>query len=148
MLSDLGATTVLAVDIPDVHRPGLESQLARGEIRLHKWFDGRGLMRGVTIDKYRGSSHDSRMRHLKITSTGIVVPSADKGRSKKGASAKKAPKASKKHEEAKPEPSKQPPSEEDLPPPPDDLNQQQAATDKDMKSVRTAPEESRGGGGQ
>ena len=147
MLSDLGATTMLAVDIPDIYRPGLESQLARGEIRLHKWFDGRGLRRGVTIDKYRGSSHDSRMRHLKITSTGIVVPSADKGRSKKGASAKKGPKTEEKRKVVQPEPSKQPPSEEDLPPPPDDLNQQQAATDKDMKSVKTAPEESRGGGG-
>ncbi|MGB2826336.1 MAG: ATPase domain-containing protein [Thermoplasmata archaeon] len=147
MLSDLGTTTVLAVDIPEVHRPGLESQLARGEIRLHKWFDGRGLMRGVTIDKYRGSSHDSRMRHLKITSTGIVVPSADKGRSKKGASAKNDPEAGEKHEVVKPEPSKQQPSEEDLPPPPDDLNQQQVATDKRLKSVRTTSGESRGGGG-
>ncbi|MCJ2512396.1 MAG: hypothetical protein LN409_03460 [Candidatus Thermoplasmatota archaeon] len=145
MLSDLGATTVLAVDIPDVHRPGLESQLARGEIRLHKWFDGRGLMRGVTIDKYRGSSHDSRMRHLKITSTGIVVPSAGKGRSKKDASAKKGPKAGKKHEAAKPEPSKQPPSEEDLPPPPDDFNQQQTTTDNTRKRTGTISGKSRGG---
>lgn len=148
MLSDLGATTVLAVDIPEVHRPGLESQLARGEIRLHKWFDGRGLMRGVTIDKYRGSSHDSRMRHLKITSTGIVVPSADRGRSKKGTSAKNDPEAGEKHEVVQSEPSKQQPSEEDLPPPPDDLNQQQVATDKRLKSVRTTSGESRGGGGR
>ncbi|HIH01556.1 TPA: hypothetical protein HA259_05730 [Thermoplasmata archaeon] len=85
MLSDLGATSILTVDIPDVHRPGLESQLARGEIRLHKWFDGRGLMRGVTIEKYRGSSHDSRMRHMKITSVVMVVPGADSQKGKKRA---------------------------------------------------------------
>ncbi len=82
-LSDLGATSVLTAQIPEVYRPGIESQLARGEIRLHKWFDGRGLMRGVTIEKYRGSSHDSRMRHMKITQNGIVVPKAEGGRRKK-----------------------------------------------------------------
>ncbi len=144
MLSDLGATTVLAVDIPDVHRPGLESQLARGEIRLHKWFDGRGLMRGVTIDKYRGSSHDSRMRHLKLTPTGIVVPSAGKGRSKKGASTKKGPKAEEKREVVLPETSKQQSSEED-PPPPDDFNQQQTTTDNTRKRTGTTSGKSSGG---
>jgi len=143
MLSDLGATTVLAVDIPEVHRPGLESQLARGEIRLHKWFDGRGLMRGVTIDKYRGSSHDSRMRHLKLTSTGIVVPSADKGRRKKGASTKKGPKAEEKREVVQPEPSKQQSSED--PPPPDDFNQQQTTTDNTRKRTGATSRKSRGG---
>lgn len=146
MLSDLGTTTVLAVDIPDVHRPGLESQLARGEIRLHKWFDGRGLMRGVTIDKYRGSSHDCRMRHLKITSTGIVVPSDGRGSGKKGASAKEKEKPRRKHVGKRPEPLKRQPSEEDLPPPPDDFNQRQAATNGTPKIVRTSSGWSRGGG--
>lgn len=147
MLSDLGATTLLAVDIPDIHRPGLESQLARGEIRLHKWFDGRGLMRGVTVDKYRGSSHDFRMRHLKITSTGIVVPSADRGRSGKSASAKEEPEAGQKHKAVRSEPSKQESSEED-PPPPDDFNRQQAATDRTLKRVRTNFRNPRGGEGR
>jgi len=108
---------VLTVQIPEVFRPGIESQLARGEIRLHKWFDGRGLMRGVTIEKYRGSSHDSRMRHLKITQTGIVVPMAEGGKRKKSS----APEES--------EPEKEPKASEDaglekkeelpLPPPPE-----------------------------
>ncbi|HUS56926.1 MAG TPA: hypothetical protein VMY17_02790, partial [Thermoplasmata archaeon] len=55
------------------YRPDVESQFSRGEIRLHKWFDGRGLMRGVNIEKYRGSSHDETMRRFKIASDGIVV---------------------------------------------------------------------------
>ncbi len=148
MLSDLGATTVLTVDIPEVHKPGLESQLARGEIRLHKWFDGRGMMRGVTIEKYRGSSHDSRMRHLKITSTGIVVPSADKGRGKKSAPAEKEAKVEQKREAEQSESPKQQPREEDLPPPPDDFDQQQAATGETPKEVRTSSETYRGGGEQ
>lgn len=149
MLSDLGATSILTVDIPDVHRPGLESQLARGEIRLHKWFDGRGLMRGVTIEKYRGSSHDSRMRHLKIATEGMVVPGMDSGKKKKHSQekdekeaplpqeqkhpqkgpearppepAKSEPKPAHKPAEKKPAaPPPKPPPEEDLPPPPNDM---------------------------
>jgi KaiC/GvpD/RAD55 family RecA-like ATPase len=144
MLSDLGSTTILTVDIPDVHRPGLESQLARGEIRLHKWFDGRGLMRGVTIEKYRGSSHDSRMRHLKITPSGIVVPEADQPRGRKRplkadssaeagpqktpeakpdvpkAETKPEPKPEATPEQKEPAPPSTPP-EEELPPPPNDM---------------------------
>ena len=82
-LSDLGATVILTVHVPEIPRRGIESQLARGEIRLHKWFDGRGLMRGVTIEKYRGSSHDSKMRHLKISQSGMAVPLSTGGRKKK-----------------------------------------------------------------
>jgi len=117
-LSDLGATSILTVQIPEIARPDIESQLARGEIRLHKWFDGRGLMRGVTIEKYRGSSHDSRMRHLKITQNGIVVPKAEGGKRKKSAapSSEKGPeKEPKTSEDAKVEKKEELP----LPPPPE-----------------------------
>jgi KaiC/GvpD/RAD55 family RecA-like ATPase len=117
MLSDLGATSLLTVEIPDVYRPGLESQLSRGEIRLHKWFDGRGLMRGATIEKYRGSSHDSRMRHLKITSTGIVVPGADQGHKRKRSPKKSEPEP---EEPGAPAAPVEQPKDNGLPPPPDD----------------------------
>lgn len=101
MLSDLGVTSLLAVEVPEISRPGIESQLARGEIRLHRWFDGRGLMRGVTIEKYRGSSHESRMRHMKFTSNGVAVTGS--GRSKSKSKPKREPE--KKETEAKePEP--------------------------------------------
>ncbi len=73
LLSDIGVTTLMTMHVPEVSRPDVESQFARGEIRLHKWFDGRGLMRGVTIEKYRGSSHDERMRNFKIDTDGIIV---------------------------------------------------------------------------
>lgn len=73
LLSDMGTTSLLTVHLPEVPKPDIESQMARGEIRLHKWFDGRGLMRGVTIEKYRGSSHDYRLRAMKITSEGLVI---------------------------------------------------------------------------
>ncbi|MCJ7607501.1 MAG: AAA family ATPase [Thermoplasmata archaeon] len=73
IFSDIGVTTIMTMHVPEVYRPDVESQFSRGEIRLHKWFDGRGLMRGVNIEKYRGSSHDETMRRFKIASDGIVV---------------------------------------------------------------------------
>lgn len=73
LMSDLGITTILTVNLPEVSKPEAEAHMARGEIRLHKWFNGRGLIRGVTVEKYRGSSHDCKMRLMKITDNGISV---------------------------------------------------------------------------
>ncbi len=73
VLSDLGVTCLVTVQLPEIAKSDFEAHMARGEIRLHKWIDGRGLMRGITIEKYRGSSHDHRLRPLKITDEGIVI---------------------------------------------------------------------------
>lgn len=123
LLSDLGITTVLTVQLPEVSNPDAESLMARGELRLHKWFDGKGLVRGVTIEKYRGSPHDSSMRTLKLSDDGLSVRiSAPRKRSehRKGAGAEK-PKG---QEAPAKEPS--PPSDdagakpkEEMPPPPE-----------------------------
>jgi KaiC/GvpD/RAD55 family RecA-like ATPase len=164
MLSDLGATALLTVDIPDVHRPGLESQLARGEIRLHKWFDGRGLMRGVTIEKYRGSSHDSRMRHLKITTSGMIVPGADQAKGKKRPSKvdskegsgqtggpvakpepKAAPKPMPKHDpEPKPKTEVKPEEKSPLPAPPTPPDEELPPPPNDVADIVNKPPESGG----
>lgn len=76
LLSDLGVTCIMTVHLPEVSKPDVEMHMARGEIRLHKWLDGRGLMRGVTIEKYRGSSHDHNLRIMKIGPGGVTVKSA------------------------------------------------------------------------
>ncbi len=73
LLSDLGVTAILTVQLPEISKPDVEVHVARGEIRLHKWFDGRGMMRGITVEKFRGSSHDHRLRMMKISSSGIDV---------------------------------------------------------------------------
>lgn len=73
LLSDLGITAVLTVQLPELSRPDAESHMSRGEIRIHKWFDGKGLQRGVTVEKFRGSSHDSVMRPLKLSDNGLSV---------------------------------------------------------------------------
>ena len=150
-LSDLGVTSLLAVEVPEISRPGIESQLARGEIRLHRWFDGRGLMRGVTVEKYRGSSHESRMQHMKFTPGGVEVTGSGKPRGKPKTEPKPKPekvgeardaKGAEKTPEvsvvsgktepkpvgetvatpAKDEPRKEPQEEPPLPPPPPDMD--------------------------
>jgi len=73
LLSDLGVTTLATVQLPEIAKPDVEAHMARGEIRLQKWLDGRGLVRGITIEKYRGSCHDSQIRSMKITADGISV---------------------------------------------------------------------------
>jgi len=73
LLSDLGVTSILTVQLPEISKPDIETHVARGEIRLHKWIDGRGLMRGITVEKYRGSTHDHRLRTMKIASDGIMI---------------------------------------------------------------------------
>lgn len=73
LLSDIGVTCIVTVQLPEISKPDVEAHVARGEVRLHKWFDGRGLMRGVTIEKYRGSAHDNELRQLRIGAQGIVV---------------------------------------------------------------------------
>jgi len=76
LMSDLGVTSLLTVQLPEIAKPDVEVHMSRGEIRLHKWIDGRGLMRGVTVEKYRGSNHDDRLRPMKITYEGVVVKMA------------------------------------------------------------------------
>jgi len=73
LLSDIGVTCIVTVQLPEISKPDVEAHVARGEIRLHKWFDGRGMMRGVTIEKYRGSAHDNELRQMRIGQQGIVV---------------------------------------------------------------------------
>lgn len=76
VLSDLGVTSFVTVQLPEIPKSDVEAHMARGEIRLHKWFDGRGLMRGITVEKYRGSSHDQRLRPIKIGKGGISIKKA------------------------------------------------------------------------
>jgi KaiC/GvpD/RAD55 family RecA-like ATPase len=73
VLADLGVTCIVTVQLPEIPRTEVEGHMARGEIRLHKWIEGRGLMRGVTVEKYRGSFHDHRLRPMKLTDQGMVI---------------------------------------------------------------------------
>lgn len=73
LLSDLGVTSLLTVQLAEVSKPDVEAHMSRGEIMLHKWFNGRGMMRGVTVEKFRGSYHDQRLRNMRITDQGMEI---------------------------------------------------------------------------
>ena len=90
VLSDLGVTCLVTVQLPEIAKTDVEAHMARGEIRLHKWIDGRGLMRGITIEKFGGSSHDQRLRPLKITHEGLAIKMPVQQSERMGASAAKA----------------------------------------------------------
>ena len=74
-LSELEATCLL---VSERLKPAVietEFFLARGEIRFHKWLDGNVIRRAISIEKYRGSRFDDRIRPITITNAGITVDS-------------------------------------------------------------------------
>ncbi len=129
LLSDIGVTSILTVHLPEISRPDVEIHMSRGEIRLHKWYDGRGLIRGVTVEKYRGSMHDHRLRMIKIGSTGVVVKSPPSEKRTRPAG---------EHEDAEPD---------DLPPPPEDLDQEKAPAPATAPDKPSEPGPGNAGGG-
>ena len=72
-LAELEATSLLVSE--RLNRNVLETEffLARGEIRFHKWVDGSVIRRAASIDKFRGSAFDDRLRPMSIGEQGIVV---------------------------------------------------------------------------
>ena len=66
-------TSLLTVELPEEGVAPPESFLARGEIRLHRLRDETGIKRFISIEKYKGSSHDEFVYPFEIHSPGIVV---------------------------------------------------------------------------
>ncbi len=72
-LAEMNVTALLTVETPEDGKIEFENMLARGEIRLQKVRDGETLRRTVSIEKFKGSSHDSYVRPINITEKGIEV---------------------------------------------------------------------------
>jgi KaiC/GvpD/RAD55 family RecA-like ATPase len=72
-LTDLRTTTILTVESPleDVESP--ERMLSRGEIRLFRWELDNSTVRAVGVEKFRGSSHDTRLHPYRIGPRGIDI---------------------------------------------------------------------------
>ena len=72
-LAELEATSLLVSE--RLNRTILETEffLARGEIRFHKWLDGSVIRRAVSVEKFRGSAFDDRLRPMTIGDQGLVV---------------------------------------------------------------------------
>jgi circadian clock protein KaiC len=77
-LSESGVTALLVADLPDFAKLEIETFLCRGEVRLHKVMSSTKIERFVTVEKFRGSGHDTLPRPMTITKAGIGVASTKK----------------------------------------------------------------------
>lgn len=75
-LTESGVTSLLTLELPEEGEVPPEAFLARGEIRLHKLRDESGIKRFVSIEKYKGSSHEEFVYPFEITNNGIVIQAA------------------------------------------------------------------------
>ncbi|MFA5895381.1 MAG: ATPase domain-containing protein [Thermoplasmata archaeon] len=72
-LAESKVTSLLTVELPEEGEVPAEAFLARGEIRLHKLRDESGIRRFVSVEKYKGSSHDDFVYPFDITNAGVGV---------------------------------------------------------------------------
>ncbi|HLE54687.1 MAG TPA: ATPase domain-containing protein [Thermoplasmata archaeon] len=72
-LAESKVTSLLTVELPEEGEVPPEAFLARGEVRLHKLRDESGIRRFVSIEKYKGSSHDDFVYPFEITNGGMSV---------------------------------------------------------------------------
>ena len=77
-LSEANLTCLLVTDVPDYASVEPEIFISRGEIRLHRIMTGTKIERCITIEKMRGSAHDTVPRPLTIAREGIQVKSGKK----------------------------------------------------------------------
>lgn len=77
-LSESCVTSFVITDVPDPSRLEPETFICRGEIRLHKRMVTSKMDRCVTIEKFRGSAHDTLPRPMSISDKGITVDSSKK----------------------------------------------------------------------
>lgn len=76
-VSEANLTSLLVTDVPDPTSLEPEVFLSRGVVKFHKFMVSSKTERFVSVEKFRGSAHDTMPRPLKITKSGIVVE-ADK----------------------------------------------------------------------
>jgi KaiC/GvpD/RAD55 family RecA-like ATPase len=72
-LAEMNVTALLTVETPEDGKIEFENMLARGEIRLQKVREGDILKRTISIEKFKGSTHDSYVHPMTFTEKGIEV---------------------------------------------------------------------------
>jgi len=75
-LTEEKVTALLTVETAGETDVPPESFLARGEVRLHRVRDDSGIRRFVSIQKFKGSSHEEMIYPMEITEKGLVVQTA------------------------------------------------------------------------
>ncbi len=77
-LSESNVTCLVITDVPDPTAVEPEIFVSRGEIRLHRLMTGTKMERCITIEKMRGSSHDTVPRPVTIAKEGLQVAAGKK----------------------------------------------------------------------
>ncbi|MBN1678324.1 MAG: hypothetical protein JW880_07280 [Candidatus Thermoplasmatota archaeon] len=77
-ISESSVTALVITDLPDPTELEPEIFICRGEIRLHKRLISNKIDRWVTIEKFRGSAHDTVPRPVTISETGLSVDRSKK----------------------------------------------------------------------
>lgn len=72
-ISESSVTALIITDLPDPAELEPEMFICRGEIRLHKRLISNRIDRWVTVEKLRGSAHDTVPRPCAITESGLSV---------------------------------------------------------------------------
>lgn len=77
-LAESKVTSILTLELPEEGDVPPEAFLARGELRLHKLRDETGIRRFISVEKYKGSSHDESVFPFDISNSGIIVNTTTK----------------------------------------------------------------------
>lgn len=77
-LSEANLTCLLITDVADATSVEPEAFISRGEVRLHRIMTTSKVERCITIEKMRGTAHDTVPRPLTITKEGIKVEAGKK----------------------------------------------------------------------
>jgi KaiC/GvpD/RAD55 family RecA-like ATPase len=77
-LSESNLTCLIITDVPDPTSVEPEIFVSRGEVRLHRIMTGTRIERCITIEKLRGSAHDTVPRPVTITKEGVQVAAGRK----------------------------------------------------------------------
>ena len=73
-LSESKVTSLLTADVPEGGQLPPETFIARGEVRLHRLRDDTGIKRFISIEKYKGSSHEDIVYPMEIVpGRGIAI---------------------------------------------------------------------------
>ncbi len=77
-ISESCVTALVITDLPDPTELEAEIFICRGEVRLHKRLVSNKIDRWITVEKFRGSAHDTVPRPITISETGLSVDSSKK----------------------------------------------------------------------
>ncbi|MGB9636196.1 MAG: ATPase domain-containing protein [Thermoplasmata archaeon] len=72
-IAEAEVTAIITSEYPSPTRVDPEFLVARGEIRLHKEIIKGTIVRGISIERFRGSKHDTRIRPLEFTKEGLKI---------------------------------------------------------------------------